>query len=331
MEKLSETTIKLAPKLEKMDFIGFSIVIPTRDREKDLLKCIESICQQTFFPLEVLIVDDGKISEQNKELIKNLLLKKGISYRYFKKNKPGTAESRNLGAKESLCDLVLFLDDDVVLNENYIKVLMETWVKHSGDSKVVGISGVPTNGKEKLLLEKIFERVFFLYSSRSWAILPWGFQTWDYKIKKVEIADWLPGGFAIFRKDVFQKYSFSPLQPGRTGLEDVEFCLQLKNKGFYFIITPFAKLIHNESLIGREKAFISGYKRGFNQCLIFKYHSEKNLKNYLCFIIASMGWILRQWIAIFVEPALCTRHFLLSIGLIGGIFSFTWKILWRRK
>jgi len=328
MEKLRKATIKLAPELENIDFIGFSIVIPTKDRENDLLKCIESICRQTFFPLEVLIVDDGKISEHNKELIKNVLLKKEISYRYFKKNKPGVAESRNLGAKESSGDLVLFLDDDVVLNEDYIKVLIETWMKHGGDSKVAGISGVPTNGKGKLFLEKIFERVFFLYSSRSWAVLPWGFQTWNYKIKKAEISDWLPGHNGSFRKEIFQEYQFTVLQPGRTALEDVEFCIQLKNKGFYFIITPFAKLVHNESLIGREKALISGYKGGFNQCLIFRYHSKKNLKNYLCFIIASVGWILRQWIAIFVEPTLCIRHFLQGIGLIGGIFSFAWKALW---
>lgn len=76
MEKLRETIIKLAPELKKMNFIEFSIVIPTRDSEKDLLKCIESICRQTFLPLEVLIIDDGKISEHNKELIKNLLVKK---------------------------------------------------------------------------------------------------------------------------------------------------------------------------------------------------------------------------------------------------------------
>lgn len=36
-----------------------SIVIPTYNREKDLIECIKSIAQQTLIPQEVIIVDQS--------------------------------------------------------------------------------------------------------------------------------------------------------------------------------------------------------------------------------------------------------------------------------
>ncbi|KPJ56685.1 hypothetical protein AMJ49_04220 [Parcubacteria bacterium DG_74_2] len=308
-----------------------SIAIPTKDREKDLLKCVESVKDQTLLPLEVLIIDDGKISELTKSSIQKLLSEKQISFRYFKKNKPSLAESKNLGAKRANGNIILFLDDDVVLERDYLERLLEVWEKNKEDKKLAGVSGMVTNVKEKYLIEKIFNRIFFLYSLRPWSILPWGFQTHDYNLRKEEKTEWTPCGFTSFRKEIFDQCQFKPLQSGRTALEDIEFCWRLKKDGYYFIITPFAKLIHNESQTGREEAMISGYKEGFNRCLIFKTHTQKTFKNYLCFLIATLGWIIRQWLAIFIEPRLALNHFFYSVGLIKGNFCFLIKYLCKKR
>lgn len=308
-----------------------SIVIPTKDREKDLLKCIESIKNQTLLPLEVLIIDDGKISELTKNLIHKLLSVNEILFRYFKKDRPGLAESKNLGAKKANGDIILFLDDDVVLGKDYLKRLLDVWQRNKEDEKLAGVSGMVTNIKRKSLAEKFFNRIFFLYSMKPWSILPWGFQTWDYNLKKEEKSEWTPCGFTSFRKEIFKKHQFKSFQSGRTALEDIEFCWRVNKNGYYFIITPSAELIHNESQTGREKAIVSGYKEGFNRCLIFETHAQKTLKNYLCFLIATMGWIIRQWLAILIEPKLALNHFLYGIGLIKGNFCFLIKSLCKKR
>jgi len=273
-------------------------------------------------PSEVLIVDDGEISQDTRDLISDLLSQTDLSLKYFRKEKAGLAESRNLGARNAVGDVVLFLDDDVVLDKDYIENIIATWEIHKSDDKLAGVSGLAMNTKDKSCLEQIFDRVFCLYSPKAWAILPWGFQSWSYDLDKPEQVDWIPGYNCGFRKEVLSKYHFESLQPGRTALEDMEFCWKLKKNGYHFRITPFAQLLHKETLTGRERAFVSGYKEAFNRCSIFKIHSPKTLKNYICFSVASFGGIIRQWLAAFLEPSLALNHILYGLGLVKGMFVF---------
>ena len=63
---------------------------------------------------------------------------------------------------------------------------------------------------------------------------------------------------------------FSNFSGGRTALEDVDFCLRAKNKGYHFIIEPKAELYHYPSVVSRESQFLMGYKESFNRKIIFK-------------------------------------------------------------
>ena len=219
-------------------------------------------------PYEVLVIDDGEIKKETKIFLKKELEEKGIIFRYFKKEKPSLAGSKNLGARESQGEIVLFLDDDVVLEKDYLENLVEVWEREKNNQKLAGVSGLMKNAPRKSLFEKIFLKLFFLSSKRLWAILPWGYQVWNYEMKKEEKVEWIPGYNSSFRKEIFKKFKFKELQPGRTALEDIEFCWYLKNEGYFFIITPRAKLLHKEIMQGREKAFISGFKEGYNLSLI---------------------------------------------------------------
>ena len=297
--------------------ISLSIVIATKDREKDLIECIESIGKQTVKPVEVLVIDDGRIPERIKEKIKNLISKDSIIFRYFKKDKPGLAESKNLGAKESIGDVVLFLDDDVILDNDYIKNLLKVWEKRWDEKHLAGVAGVSKNSRKKSLIEVTLNKIFCLHSKKTWSILPWGFQTWDFHLKNEEIADWVPGFSASFRKEIFNIYQFKSLKPGRTALEDIEFCWHLKNDGYHFIVTPYARLVHNQSLSGRESSFLSGLKEGANRKIMFKMHAEKSAKNYFCFYFSSLGWILRQFIA---------GHYGVGFGMTKGFLQNDQKI-----
>jgi glycosyltransferase involved in cell wall biosynthesis/GT2 family glycosyltransferase len=299
--------------------ISLSIVIPTRNREKDLLTCINSIVVQTVLPTEILVIDDGEISEEVLKKIESRSSFKDIRFKYFKKNKPGLSESKNLGAKKSVGDVVLFLDDDVVLRNDYIENIIGVWNNSWNKKSVAGVSGIIENSRNRSFVETIFNRIFCLYSEKPWTILPWGFQTWDWNINKECVADWLPGGTSSFRREVFDKYLFEPLQPGRTSLEDFEFCWKLKNNGYYFIITPAAKLNHYESKLGREAGYISGLKESANRKIIFNIHAKKITKNYLCFFWSNLGWICRQFLI---------GHFAKGLGMIRGVFIKD-KILYK--
>ncbi len=292
-----------------LNMITLSVVIPTKDREEALLECVDSIINQFMKPVEVLIMDDGQISESVKEIMRQSLSKNGISLKYFKKETIGLADSKNLGAKESQGQIVLFLDDDVVLEQDYIENIVKVWAQRWSESNLAGVAGVIINSKRKSFGKIVFEKIFCLHRAKSWSILPWGFQTQDFDITKEEIADWIPGGMSSFRKHILDDYQFASLQPGRTALEDLEFCWRLKNDGYYFIVTPCAKLIHRESIVGRESTFLSGFKEAANRKVIFGMHAEKIPKKYCYFWFSAVGGVAATFLS---------GNYIKSFGMMKG-------------
>ncbi len=88
-----------------------SIIVPTFNRAHLLMRCIESIRQQTFHDWELLIVDDG--STDNTIPIINELLKRDTRIQLIRlpKNR-GVAHARNVGIEAARSEWVAFNDSD---------------------------------------------------------------------------------------------------------------------------------------------------------------------------------------------------------------------------
>lgn len=91
----------------------FSVVITTKDRVEYLQRCIDSICNNTVLPLEIIIVNDSVIplfenefDSEVKLVLVNNITSKGANY------------SRNLGVEISSCEIVFFIDDDDSVEPN---------------------------------------------------------------------------------------------------------------------------------------------------------------------------------------------------------------------
>lgn len=289
--------------------MDISVVIPTKDRPDVLYRCICSVLNQTVLPHEIVIVDDGNLSRKFVSDIAKKTEAIGIQFQYIKKDIPGLSISRNIGTSKAAGSVVLFLDDDVVLDGGYIKVLKEDWDKYKEEEHLGGIGGVIKNIRKIAFMEKFFHRIFLLSSSAKWDVTDVGFQVWTTEIKKEEKVFYLPGGVTSFRKSLIKKIPFRQLSPGRTPSDDVEFFLKSKKQGYYFILDPRAELLHKQAPAARENNFLRGGKEGYNQCLIFDDNVEKTTLNYLKFFWSSIGWIMRQFLA---------GNFLKGMGMISG-------------
>lgn len=99
-----------------------SIIIPTANREKDLVDVLESIvlCVRNYScAYEVLVINNGL--KESLIDIEKLFNNRISSFRIiFEKNK-GLHFARNRGVKESQGDIIAFLDDDVILNKDWLK------------------------------------------------------------------------------------------------------------------------------------------------------------------------------------------------------------------
>lgn len=98
-----------------------SIIIPAFNATSTIFKCLKALKKQTIKPNEVIIVDDGSKDHLQKKINK---IKKQLKLRkliVIKQNHKGVSEARNLGAKKSHEEILVFIDSDCVPNINWLK------------------------------------------------------------------------------------------------------------------------------------------------------------------------------------------------------------------
>jgi glycosyltransferase involved in cell wall biosynthesis len=107
----------------------FSIVIPTYNREKYLIKSLNSIQAQQFSAYEIIIVDDGS-TDNTSHLIAELI-KTNQSIRYFYKENEERSIARNYGIVRASGKYICFLDSDDILYPNHLTVAYELLERNS--------------------------------------------------------------------------------------------------------------------------------------------------------------------------------------------------------
>jgi glycosyltransferase involved in cell wall biosynthesis len=98
-----------------------SVIIPTYNRSWSLGKTIRSVFDQTYRPLECIIVDDGSVDDTS-DLVEKLAHEcpEGVDVRYFKQDNGGPNSARNRGLLECRGDFICYLDSDDLLTYNSI-------------------------------------------------------------------------------------------------------------------------------------------------------------------------------------------------------------------
>ncbi|MFW6015818.1 MAG: glycosyltransferase family 2 protein [bacterium] len=92
-------------------FINISVIIPNYNRKNLLLRAINSALNQTFKPIEVIIIDDASNFDLKKYLFHHFNNENRIKIKVNDKN-IGAAASRNIGVNISKGDYIAFLDSD---------------------------------------------------------------------------------------------------------------------------------------------------------------------------------------------------------------------------
>jgi len=90
-----------------MSFPLISCIIPTYNGEKYLAEAIDSIFEQRYRPIEVIVADDG-----SSDATASVARRNGQALRYVAQSNAGPAAARNLGIRSALGTFVAFLDQD---------------------------------------------------------------------------------------------------------------------------------------------------------------------------------------------------------------------------
>ena len=105
--------------MNEVSNLFFSVVIPTYERPNDLRICINSLCKEiqlVSHTYEIIVTDDSKSDESKKMVEKEF---PDVSWGKGKQN--GPAGNRNAGVDRAKGEWIVFLDDDCIAQEGYLK------------------------------------------------------------------------------------------------------------------------------------------------------------------------------------------------------------------
>ncbi len=184
-----------------------SVIIPTKNSEEFLEDCLESIKNQTYKNLEIIVVDNNSTDKTKKIALKytELVFNKG----------PERSAQRNFGASKSKGDYFLFIDSDMELSKKVVEECVNRIQKSGGIIVPEKDMGEGFWAKCKAL-----ERSFYIG------------------------VDWIEAA-RFFSKEVFNK--FKGYDETQTGTEDTDFPQRIKDEfGENSIVRINSFIYHHE-------------------------------------------------------------------------------------
>ena len=220
-----------------------SIIIPTLNRVDDLSRTLDYLEHQSFQDFEILVIDQSDLPKKWE----------GHRIRYFPIPFKSASKARNLGLVEAKGDIVLFLDDDIIIENHHF---LELHIKHYHDLKVSGVVGsiLPLDRKKEMVL------------SVKATNLNWGWMYFppNYGVK-THVPNGGSGNLSVRRNwaldiggmdERFEKGAFR---------EETEFCLRYTLKYGLLVYDPEASIVHLGSPRGGSRSWelITGVIHGY--------------------------------------------------------------------
>lgn len=143
-----------------------SVIVPAYNAEKYLEACLDSICEQTYPVLEILVVDDGS-KDLTASIIRSRAEQDARIIPYYNENH-GVSYSRNFGLEHCTGEYVTFVDADDLVAPDFIAQLIHDLEEADADIAVIGVAksklfepemftnGVTSTYEESEMLKQVF-------------------------------------------------------------------------------------------------------------------------------------------------------------------------------
>lgn len=251
-----------------------SIAIPTMNRAKVLKELLDSILKQTISPKEVIIIDDSD-NEETKNLTKQMLKNfsiKNIEIKYVRGGGEGLAQARNIGATYSTSEIHCSLDDDVILDKNYIKEILKVYENYPN---ALGVAGHIVNLSFSAFSNAINKLFPFFYTEQDKCkVFPAGI-SYPYPLTRIIKCEWLSGTNSSYRRKILQNFKWDENLKRYSLCEDMDISYRIqKTYPNSLYMTPYAKTIHNNSPLAR----IPSKDRTYMEVSYHTYFFFKNMK-----------------------------------------------------
>lgn len=240
-----ETIFKIRYQIMGEPFI--SIVIANKDHLQDLQRCISSIMEKsTYENYEIIVVENGSETKEifdYYEKLKDYSNVKVVTYE--NKGKFNYSAVNNFGVKQAQGDYILLLNNDTeVITVNW----MEELLMYAQRDDVGAVGAKLYYGNKTIQHAGV---VLGLGAHRTAGHSHYGQHRENLgymgRLCYAQDVSAVTGACLLVKKSLFEEVG--GLEEGfAISLNDVDFCLKLREKGLLNVFTPFAELYHFESL-----------------------------------------------------------------------------------
>lgn len=265
-----------------MTEILITAVIPTKNRPGDLRTAVQSICLQSRKPDQLVIIDQSTNTLGRDSIASDMKCFPEIQLTYvYDPSITGLVAAKDASIHVASGDVILFLEDDVVLEFDYIREIENGFVQND---QMLGCSGVVTNPPKtsELYLRafEIFHRGIFLdRRPRIYAHI-------NMDSDKLIESPVLSGGLSAWRREVFEHVKFD-VENGFHMVEDFEFSKRASNLfGARLFINPKARLAHYFSPSNRNTLDVQYQRKVVEWVIYFKKNRQ------LPFASINLTWLL---------------------------------------
>jgi GT2 family glycosyltransferase len=220
--------------------MSYSIIIPTYKNLGLTKKCLDAVKKNTQGDYEVIVVDDNSSDGTAKYLQTQDSVKVIINTKNL-----GFAKNCNSGARESVGDILVFLNNDTEVHAGWLEAIERAFEK---DDRVgaVGVKllfpdGTIQHAGVVISPDKTPRHIYYKAAEGIGAV------------NKAREFQAVTAACIAIRRDVFTEVGGFD-EEYRNGLEDVDLCLKIGKLGYKIIYTPEAVVTHHESIApGRFK------------------------------------------------------------------------------
>lgn len=216
-----------------------SIIICTYNREKYIGPLLESLSKNDFptTDYEIVLVDNNCTDNTHSVCKVFAETHPEIAFRYVVEPEQGLSAARNKGIKEAKGEIIIYVDDDALVDTNYIR----SYAEHFAANPDTMAAGGP--------IEPIYETKEPSWMSPYTKALLTAWMNYGTKVCKYPKGRFPGGGNAAYRKEVFERVGLYNTELGRKGTallasEEKDIFDKMKAHGMKVLYLPTPVLHH---------------------------------------------------------------------------------------
>ena len=133
---------------------AISVIVPVYNVENYLVKCLDSIINQTLTDIEIICVNDGS-TDNSRQILENYK-RKDSRIKIIDKQNGGLSSARNVGYKYSTGEYISYIDSDDWVDLTMLEKMYKNIKKHDCEISICAVHQYDDTKKEICEPQKYF-------------------------------------------------------------------------------------------------------------------------------------------------------------------------------